>query len=94
MAICQGEANRETHGKTMFTFEHDMKGISLCVGNYKKREIIVGSDEKRWEWDQSIPDSKISKFAKDEYPTRVEFFYLPEHEFMLDIYDKIPKEEC
>ena len=93
VAICQGEANRETHGKTMFTFEHDMKGISLCVGNYKKREIIVGSDEKRWEWDQSIPDSKISKFAKDEYPTRVEFFYLPEHEFMLDIYDKIPKEE-
>ncbi|WP_141560954.1 MULTISPECIES: hypothetical protein [unclassified Butyricimonas] len=93
VAICQGEANRETLGKTTFTFEHDMKGISLCVGNYKKREIVVGSDEKKWEWDESITDFKRPKPAKDENPTRVELFYLPGHEYMLDIYNNIPKEE-
>ena len=92
VAICQGEANRETLGKTTFTFEHDMKGISLCVGNYKKREIVVGSDAK--EWPPPIdPNMKIPKAVKDDHSTRVELFYLPEHEFMLDVYNHIPKEK-
>lgn len=92
VAICQGEANRGTLGKTTFTFLHDMKGISLCVGNYKKREIVVGSDAK--EWPPSIdPNMKIPKAVKDDHSTRVELFYLPEHEFMLDVYNHIPKEK-
>lgn len=75
VAICQGEANRETLGKTTFTFEHDMKGISLCVGNYKKREIVVGSDAK--EWPPPIdPNMKIPKAVKDDHSTRVELFLL------------------
>lgn len=92
VAICQGEADRETVGKTTFTFEHDMKGISLCVGNYKKREIVVGNDyvAKMFQGD---PNKKMREFVKDDHPTRVELFYLPGHEFMLDIYDLIPKGE-
>ncbi|WP_303182344.1 hypothetical protein, partial [uncultured Butyricimonas sp.] len=86
VAICQGNANRDTVGRTIFTFEHDMRGISLCVGNYKKREIVVGSD--------ALPEiHAMSNMAKDDFSTRVELFYLPEHEFMLDIYDSIPKGE-
>ena len=92
VAICQGEANRETVGKTTFTFEHDIKGISLCVGNYKKREIVVGNDYVAKMF-QGGPNKKMPEFVKDDHPTRVELFYLPEHEFMLDIYDTIPKEE-
>ena len=86
MAICQGNANREIVGRTIFTFEHDMKGISLCIGNYKKREIVVGSD--------ALPEiHAIPNSTKDDFPTRVELFYLPKHEFMLNIYDSIPKGE-
>ena len=88
MAISQGEVNRETAGKTTFTFKHGMEGISLCIGNYKKREIEVGFDaltmgQKYY--------NKMSNFVKDDYPTKVSFFYLPEHEFLLDYYDCIPK---
>ena len=69
MAICQGShVDRNIAGKTMFTFDHDMAGISLCVGNYKRREITIDS-------------------------IRMELFYLPDHEFMLDLYDCIPEKE-
>ena len=42
-AISQGDAVSEKEGKTVFTFDHDMPGISLCVGNYKRRAIMVDS---------------------------------------------------
>lgn len=42
-AISQGNTVEEKEGETTFTFEHDMPGISLCVGNYKKREMMVDS---------------------------------------------------
>lgn len=94
VAICQGEANRETAGKTIFTFEHNMKGISLCVGNYKKREIMVDNyvpsvtiiDRN---WNELEKDTKPVKLS----PMRFELFYLPEHEFMLDDYDQYPVDE-
>ena len=28
----------EKEGKTSFVFTHDMPGISLCVGEYRKRK--------------------------------------------------------
>lgn len=42
-AISQGEFIEEKNGATKFSFTHDMPGISLCVGNYKKRMIMVDS---------------------------------------------------
>ncbi len=42
-AISQGNTVEEKEGETIFTFHHDMPGISLCLGNYKKREIMVDS---------------------------------------------------
>ena len=42
-AISQGNVEYKKEGKTLFTFTHDMPGISLCVGEYKKREITVFS---------------------------------------------------
>lgn len=42
-AISQGSMVEEKEGETIFTFGHDMPGISLCLGNYMKREIIVDS---------------------------------------------------
>ncbi|WP_059025633.1 hypothetical protein [Gabonibacter massiliensis] len=42
-AISQGSTIKEKKGETTFTFDHDMPGISLCIGNYKKREITVDS---------------------------------------------------
>ena len=90
MAISQGEASRDTVGKTTFTLKHGMKGITLCIGNYRKREIVVGSDALTMiqNLKKEMPD-----IVKDDYPTKVALFYLPEHEFMLDFYDEIPKEK-
>lgn len=42
-AISQGNAMEEGEGKTSFDFTHDMPGISLCIGSYKKRTITVAS---------------------------------------------------
>lgn len=44
VAISQGEIIEESEGKTSFRFTHDMPGISLCIGNYKKRTITVGAN--------------------------------------------------
>lgn len=68
MAISQGCMVDRTPGKTTFTFTHDMPGISLCIGHYKRREVIIDS-------------------------TRMELFYAPAHEFMLDCYDRFPAKE-
>ena len=43
IAISQGDMVDEKEGKTSFVFTHDMPGISLCVGEYRKREITVSS---------------------------------------------------
>ncbi len=43
VAISQGNMIEERGGETIFTFHHDMPGISLCLGNYEKREIMVDS---------------------------------------------------
>ncbi len=43
MVISQGTIVEKGEGMTSFTCSHDMPGISLCVGNYKKREIMVDS---------------------------------------------------
>lgn len=42
-AISQGNSIIEKKGITTFMFEHDMSGISLCVGNYMKKAITVDS---------------------------------------------------
>ena len=91
-AICQGEADRETAGKTTFTFGHNMKGISLCIGNYKKREIVI--DDYLQDMIE-FKDGKPTKITQrvNIFPTRFTLFYLPEHEFMLDDYDQYPEEE-
>ncbi len=73
VAVSQGDMVREKEGVTTFTVSHDMPGISLCIGEYKKREMTVFS--------QQIPDDT----------TRVEVYYLPGHEYLLDKYD-LPEE--
>lgn len=73
VAVSQGNVNREKEGMTTFTVSHDMPGISLCIGEYKKRGMTVFSDQ--------IPDDT----------TRVEVYYLPGHEYLLDKYD-LPEE--
>lgn len=85
IAICQGKATRDTLGKTTFLFDHDMKGISLCIGNYKKRELTVARRFKN-----SSPQKTAIPVEEDS--TRLELFYLPEHEFLLDIYNTYPQE--
>ena len=92
VAICQGEANRETLGKTTFTFGHNMKGISLCVGNYKKREVVIDSYVPSVRF---IDDNKIENNTNPVELPSITFslFYLPEHEFMLGDYDLYPVEE-
>ena len=42
-AISQGEIIKKENGKTCFHFTHDMPGISLCIGEYTKKEIIIDS---------------------------------------------------
>lgn len=42
-AISQGYIMEGEGGRTSFTCKHDMPGISLCIGDYKKREIMVDS---------------------------------------------------
>lgn len=42
-AISQGHPIKEREGETTFTFNHDMPGISLCIGNYRELEIIADS---------------------------------------------------
>lgn len=66
-AISQGNIIENSPGETSFTFEHDMSGISLCIGKYKKRVIMVDS-------------------------TRLQVYYLPNHEYLGDKYD-IPERE-
>ena len=92
-AICQGEANRETAGKTIFTFGHNMKGISLCIGNYKKREIVIDSYVSSAMFE--FKDGKGTKTTQsvDIPPIRFALFCLPEHEFMLDDYNQYPEDE-
>jgi len=43
VVISQGDTVDEKEGKTSFVFTHDMPGISLCVGEYRKREVTVAS---------------------------------------------------
>lgn len=43
MLLLKGTLIEEREGETMFTFHHDMPGISLCLGNYVKREVMVDS---------------------------------------------------
>ncbi|HJF70941.1 MAG TPA: hypothetical protein K8V05_09330 [Butyricimonas virosa] len=43
-AIAQGETIEEGKGVTSFRFTHDIPGISLCIGNYKKRTITITQD--------------------------------------------------
>lgn len=76
VAICQGEANRDVAGKTIFTFGHNMKGISLCVGNYKKREIVVGHEmgNSLNIIDLSGNGLTLLEPKKDEHPTKIELF--------------------
>lgn len=83
VAISQGMVDRETVGKTTFRFEHAMPGISLCIGDYKKREMLVCNDTLKYL--PSVPN----EFMKNEYPVKVEFFYLPAHEFMVDFYNTL-----
>ena len=92
-AICQGEADRETAGKTIFTFGHNMKGISLCIGNYKKREIVIDSYVPPTMYE--VKEGKPTKTTQsvDSAPIRFALFCLPEHEFMLDDYDQCSVEE-
>jgi hypothetical protein len=93
-AICQGEADREMAGKTTFTFGHNMKGISLCIGNYKKREIVIDSYVPNIELaDKNGNVIEKNTKPKELFPMRFELFYLPEHEFMLDDYDQYSVEE-
>ena len=61
-AISQGhDINRNTPGQTTFHFRHDMPALSLCIGNYAHRQLLVDS-------------------------IRMEVFYNPQHEFLLDAY--------
>ncbi|WP_018337094.1 hypothetical protein [Butyricimonas synergistica] len=85
VAISQGKADRETAGKTKFRFDHNMPGISLCIGNYKRREVLVSNDLTG----MRISAGVTIEFVEDDHPVRVELFYLPEHEFILDSYDAI-----
>lgn len=73
VAVSQGEVTREKEGVTTFVVSHDMPGISLCIGEYKKREMTIFTQ---------IPDDT----------TRVEVYYLPGHEYLLDKYD-LPEEK-
>ena len=86
VAISQGKADREIAGKTKFCFEHNMPGISLCIGNYKRREISICNDTIGQRFMGSIPE-----IVEDDHPVSVELFYLPEHEFMLDCYDAVTR---
>lgn len=43
IAISQGNTIQQKQGETEFTFDHDLPGISLCIGNYKKRTIMLDS---------------------------------------------------
>ncbi|MFR5659862.1 MAG: hypothetical protein ACLUDU_18615, partial [Butyricimonas faecihominis] len=42
-AISQGSSIKGKEGKSYFTFNHDMPGISLSIGNYKRRSITIDS---------------------------------------------------
>ena len=89
VAISQGKADRETAGKTKFSFDHNMPGISLCIGNYKRREMLIYNDTVGYKFDIK----GVVKAVEDDHPVRVELFYLPEHEFMLDYYDAVTRGE-
>ncbi len=89
IAISQGQADRETAGDTKFSFDHNMPGISLCIGNYKRREILICNDTIGTRFDVREP----VEFVEDDRPVRAELFYLPEHEFLLDRYDAVTREE-
>ena len=62
VAISQGYINENKPGETSFTFDHDMSGITLCIGKYKKRVLMVDS-------------------------TRLQLYYLSEHEYLGNKYD-------
>ncbi len=87
VAISQGKADREIAGKTKFSFEHNIPGISLCIGNYKKREMLICIDTVGLR----IAPGVTIESVEDDHPVSVELFYLPEHEFMLDCYDVVTK---
>jgi len=42
-AIAQGGVRETGKGETVFAFTHDMPGLSLCIGKYKQRSIVVDS---------------------------------------------------
>ena len=82
VAISQGKADRGVAGMTRFSFDHSMPGISLCIGNYKRREMLIRRDTVGIRF-----EGTTIKAVEDDHPVSVELFYLPEHEFMLDGYD-------
>ncbi|WP_059026320.1 hypothetical protein [Gabonibacter massiliensis] len=43
MAISQGDRIEKEKGETEFAFAHDMPGISLCVGDYNERTVLLDS---------------------------------------------------
>jgi len=42
-AISQGAMREEEKGETVFTFQHDIPGITLCVGRYEQRTLVMDS---------------------------------------------------
>lgn len=66
-AISQGNIIENKTGETSFTFDHNMPGISLCIGKYKKRVFMIDS-------------------------TRIQIYYLSNHEYLGNKYD-LPEKE-
>ena len=62
VAISQGEINENVPGETSFILDHDIPGITLCIGKYEKRVLMIDS-------------------------TRLQFYYFPGHEHIVDKYD-------
>ncbi|WP_303178596.1 hypothetical protein [uncultured Butyricimonas sp.] len=42
-AISQGKALNKTINKTIFLHDHDLQGISLCIGKFKKASLFLNS---------------------------------------------------
>lgn len=74
-AISQGYATEEKEGITSFHFKHDMPGISLCIGNYKKRTLML------------LPRFFADTTSMPNYTTRLTLYYHPHHEYLLERFD-------
>lgn len=83
-AISQGNIIRRKEGETVFTFDHDMPGISLCIGNYKKRTIVVDS-------------TRLSLYYLPEHDYLLEKYSFPEDKLiqsLAHIKNDLEAEEC